>query len=175
MSHARIEEVSDSDPSEGDISDVSDDFDDREILRARPSAVPKPQAPSPINHAHIPSSAKPQVHTAPDGTQFHHAEDQSKYANFQCIYPIYFDVKRSRNEGRMVGKELAVENPLAREIVNACGRLNLETLFEPTKLHPKDWANPGRVKVKLRGGRNGQIKNSTSPRIACLNILGCKC
>ncbi|KAH7419548.1 signal recognition particle, SRP19 subunit [Cadophora sp. MPI-SDFR-AT-0126] len=155
MSHARIEEVSDSDPSEGDISDVSDDFDEREILRARPSAVPKPQvAPSLINPSNIPSAAGPRTHTAPDGTQFVQAEDQSKYASFECLYPVYFDVSRSRREGRMVGKELAVENPLAREIVNACGRLGLETLFEPTKIHPKDWSNPGRVKIKLKGGRN---------------------
>ncbi len=63
----------------------------------------------------------------------------------------------------MVGKELAVENPLAREIVNACGRLGLETLFEPTKIHPRDWANPGRVKIKLKGGRNSNIKNSVLP------------
>ncbi|KAK0125699.1 signal recognition particle subunit [Cadophora gregata] len=160
MSHARIEEVSDSDPSEGDISDVSDDFDEREILRARPSAVPKPQvAPSLINPSNIPSSAGPRTHTAPDGTQFVQAEDQSKYASFECLYPVYFDVSRSRREGRMVGKELAVENPLAREIVNACGRLGLETLFEPTKIHPKDWSNPGRVKIKLKGGRNSSIKN----------------
>jgi len=162
MSHARIEEVSDSDPSEGDISDVSDDFDEREIIRARPSAVPKPQvAPSLINPSNIPSSAGPRTHTAPDGTQFVQAEDQSKYASFECLYPVYFDVSRSRREGRMVGKELAVENPLAREIVNACGRLGLETLFEPTKIHPKDWSNPGRVKIKLKGGRNTSIKNST--------------
>lgn len=162
MSHARIEEVSDSDPSEGDISDVSDDFDEREILRARPSAVPKPQvAPSLINPSNIPS-ASPRTQTAPDGTQFVQADDQSKYASFECLYPVYFDVSRSRREGRMVGKELAVENPLAREIVNACGRLGLETLFEPTKIHPKDWSNPGRVKIKLKGGRNTSIKNSTS-------------
>jgi signal recognition particle subunit SEC65 len=53
-----------------------------------------------------------------------------------------------------------VENPLAREIVAACGRLRLETLFEPSKIHPKDWANPGRVKVRLKGGNNPTIKNS---------------
>ncbi|KAI6709585.1 hypothetical protein JHW43_007909 [Diplocarpon mali] len=87
------------------------------------------------------------------------AEDQSKYASFECIYPVYFDASRSRKQGRMVGKELAVVSPLAREIVNACGRLGLETLFEPMKIHPKDWANPGRVKIKLKGGRNRNIKN----------------
>lgn len=60
----------------------------------------------------------------------------------------------------MVGKELAVENPHAREIANACSRLGLETVFEPSKSHPKDWANPGRVKIKLKGGQNKNIKNS---------------
>ncbi|KAK2629225.1 hypothetical protein QTJ16_000045 [Diplocarpon rosae] len=151
MAHARIEEVSDSDPSEGDISDISDsDLDEREILRARPSAAPKPQvSPSPANAPPI----------TPGGGQFMQTEDQSKYASFECIYPVYFDASRSRKQGRMVGKELAVVSPLAREIVNACGRLGLDTLFEPMKIHPKDWANPGRVKVKLKGGRNRNIKN----------------
>ncbi|EKD19539.1 uncharacterized protein L3040_002582 [Drepanopeziza brunnea f. sp. 'multigermtubi'] len=160
MSHARIEEASDSDPSEGDISDISDsdDLDEREILRARPSAPSKP-APSSSSSNKPPPSAAPKVQTAPDGTRFMQAEDQSKYAAFQCVYPVYFDASRSRKEGRMVGKELAVANPLAREIVNACSRLGLETLFEPTKIHPKDWANPGRVKIKLKGGRNGRVKN----------------
>ena len=49
---------------------------------------------------------------------------------------------------------------MAREIVAACGRLGLETLFEPAKCHPKDWANPGRVKIKLKGGNAGGVKNS---------------
>ena len=163
MSRARIEEVSDSDPSEGDISDVSDDFDERDILKARPSQVPTAQpsssqpkpAGSLINPSNIPSSGITQ-----DGTRFQQTQDESKYKDFQCIYPIYFDKSRSRKEGRRVGVENAVENPMAREIINACSRLRLETLFEPAKCHPKDWANPGRVKIKLKGGANSSIKNS---------------
>ena len=49
-----------------------------------------------------------------------------------------------------MSKELAVPNPLAREIINACRDLRLQTLFEPEKMHPKDWANPGRIKVQLK-------------------------
>lgn len=163
MSHARIEEVSDSDldsdPSEGDISDVGSDFDEREIIKQRsaprPSQVPPPTSsnPSLIRPSQVPSS---------EG-QFASAADDSKYKDFQCIYPVYFDKNRSRKEGRRVGLEGAVENPMAREIVNACGRLGLNTLFEPSRLHPKDWANPGRVKVKLKGGMQKgpiRIKNS---------------
>jgi signal recognition particle subunit SRP19 len=166
MSHARIEEVSDSDPSEGDISDVDEDFDEREILKARPSQVPPPQrtpqsAASLIDPSKIPSSFQPPPGAS--GPSFQQAEDDSKYKDFQCIYPVYFDKNRSRKEGRRVGIEQAVENPMAREIVNACGRLRLETLFEPAKMHPKDWANPGRVKIRLKGGNNSTIKNSISP------------
>lgn len=172
MSHARIEEVSDSDPSEGDISDVeSEEFDEREILKARPSQAAK----SITNPSAIPSTTNSPAPNftggAPGGTQFHDAGDDSKYKDFQCIYPVYFDKNRSRKEGRRVGVELAVENPLASEIANACGRLRLESLFEPAKTHPKDWANPGRVKIKLKGGRNSSIKNSMFSHFYLCNAL----
>ena len=158
MSHARIEEVSDSDPEEGNISDISEDFDEREILKAR-------QAPSASSSFINPSSIPSNSHSSQQPpSQFQQAQDDSAYKDFQCLYPVYFDVNRSRAEGRRVGKELAVENPMAREVVNACARLGLDTLFEPSKIHPKDWANPGRVKVKLKGGANKGIKNS---ELAC--------
>lgn len=58
---------------------------------------------------------------------------------------------------------MAVENPLAREIVEACNLMGLKTVFEPGKMHPRDWANPGRVRVELKvEGKavNPRIKNS---------------
>jgi signal recognition particle subunit SRP19 len=179
MSHARIEEVSDSDleasdPSEGGIDEF---FDEREILKARttgprPSEATPPKAsPSLINPSNIPSSSNsPQITTASDGTQFHTTADDSKYKDFQCVYPVYFDKSRSRKEGRRVGVEQAVENPMAREIVAACGRLGLDTLFEPAKCHPKNWANPGRVKIKLKGASKnvGGVKNSLSSYLLSL-------
>ncbi len=163
MSHAQIEEVSDSDsdPAEGDISNL-DDFDEREILKARPSQVQAPTL-KPSSHLIDPSTIPAQRQgavTGNDGTQFQTTQDDSKYKNFQCLYPVYFDKNRSRAQGRRVGTEDAVENPLAREIVAACGRLRLETLFEPAKLHPKDWSNPGRIKVKLKGSNNPLVNNS---------------
>jgi signal recognition particle subunit SRP19 len=165
MSHARIEEVSDSDsdPSEGRLSDLDDDFDEREIMKARapPTTRPPPQTPLPAKGNLIDPSNIPSIIPGGDGTQFQPTTDDSKYKDFQCIYPIYFDKNRSRAEGRRVGLENAVENPMAREIVNACGRLRLETLFEPAKLHPKDWANPGRVKVNVKNSSNPAVKSST--------------
>jgi signal recognition particle subunit SRP19 len=180
MSHARIEEVSDSDsdPSEGNISDLEDDFDERDILKARPSHVTpnlNQAQKSTAQHLIDPSAIPVQrasTFIAPDGTKFQTATDESKYKNFQCLYPVYFDKTRSRAEGRRVGRENAVENPLAREIVAACGRLRLETLFEPAKLHPKDWANPGRVKVKIVGANNPLVNNSQSTHHVMFFLAG---
>lgn len=63
-----------------------------------------------------------------------------------------------------MGAELAVENPLAREIVDAVQLLGLKTVFEPGKIHPRDWSNPGRVRVLVKeaGRGKGVVKNSES-------------
>ncbi|EMC92219.1 hypothetical protein BAUCODRAFT_78358 [Baudoinia panamericana UAMH 10762] len=87
-----------------------------------------------------------------------------KSKNFQCLYPVYFDSARSREEGRRVRKDDAVSNPLAREIADACSHVGqtlgvpLQIVFEPHKGHPKDWANPGRVRVEVK--RDGRSLNS---------------
>lgn len=174
MAHPRIEEVEDSDvemsdPSEGDI----DDFDETDILRSRsdkPASnsnsnsnskqqqLPiRQQAANPhlLNPSHIPSvSSGPPTGAGGGGGDYSipttTSANAKAYAHFQCLYPVYFDANRTRAEGRRVSRDLAVANPLARELVNACRDLRLQTLFEPEKMHPKDWANPGRVKVNLK-------------------------
>ena len=154
MSHPRVEEVSDSDdnnasdPSEGDI----DDFADSDIIRRRdpdPSATPASQQPS-FDPFNAQATAAAAIAARDAQSTLPAAADRSAYAGFQCLYPVYFDANRSRAEGRRVSSKLAVKNPLAREIANACSRLRLPTLFEPEKTHPKDWSNPGRVRVGLK-------------------------
>ncbi|KAK4237663.1 signal recognition particle SEC65 subunit [Achaetomium macrosporum] len=152
MSHPRVEEVSDSDvdmsdPSEGDI----DDFVESDIMRrVNDSKKPQPQRqqqpppsrpPPPMSQG---SAAFPQI-------QMRTTTDEKAYKSYQCLYPVYFDATRTRAEGRRVPRSLAVANPLAIDIVQACAQLRLQTVLEAGKLHPKDWANPGRVKVNLRG------------------------
>lgn len=146
MSHPRIEEVSDSDISDPEEVDL-DDFDDTDIMRrvepSKPAAAPAQQA-SPRAPPPAAAAAAAAANLPPQAT------DRAAYANYQCIYPVYFDASRSRSEGRRVPSSLAVKNPLAREIATACSRLRLPTVLEPDKTHPKDWANPGRVKVGLK-------------------------
>lgn len=129
----RIEEVSESDsePSEMDIDDV----------------------PALINASNIPSTssaAVPSQLLQPQSPAIKTSTDRDKSKHYQCLYPIYFDKSRTRSEGRRVGQELAVENPLAREMADAAANLGLRTVFEPDKTHPKNWENPGRVRVLLK-------------------------
>lgn len=158
MSHARVEEVSDSDLEGSDPSEVDiDDFAETDIIRR---VDPKSATPAQSN---VPSAASTRPQPAAGGPtrgslsgaaqqqqdNFHTTSDAKQYADYHCLYPVYFDASRTRAEGRRVAAHLAVQNPLAREIVNACAALRIPTLFEPAKTHPKDWANPGRVKVRI--------------------------
>lgn len=70
--------------------------------------------------------------------------------SLQVLYPAYFDANRSHKEGRRVPESLAVVNPLAQTIADACVSLHLKCVFEPDKTHPQDYGNPGRVRVALK-------------------------
>lgn len=139
-----VEEVSDSDPEEMDPGD----FDPRNII-------------SPVD---IPSSIAPQTQPTAPPPRPQVSQGRSIPRNYQCLYPVYFDKSRARTEGRRVNRKLAVENPLAKDILDAVQVMGLQAGFEPDKLHPKDWANPGRVRVLLRSedGKllNQSVKNS---------------
>jgi signal recognition particle subunit SRP19 len=134
MAHPRIEEISDSD-SDPDIMDPSTLA--RSALRPQPSnssshPPPRPaastSAAAAASSAGLPASAK----------------------SWHLLYPLYFDAAASRAGGRRVSAGLAVACPLAHSIADAIARMGLASVFEPGKTHPRDWANPGRVRVQLR-------------------------
>ncbi|RPA78663.1 signal recognition particle, SRP19 subunit [Ascobolus immersus RN42] len=153
---ARIEEIDD-DPDEFDISE----YDTRPGMPwpAQSQSLMNPtDIPSTTYTRPTPSSAAPQqqqqripqMQPPTPQTKFISEDDAADYKNFQSIYPLYWDKNRTVSQGRRVPLEYAVENPLATELISACNSLGLKSLFEPTKTHPKDWANPGRVKVELK-------------------------
>ena len=66
--------------------------------------------------------------------------------------------------GRRVSKSLASENPLAFNMLKAARTVlghSIKIAFEPDKTHPKDWANPGRVKVELFDVESGNALHSS--------------
>ncbi|BGP00227.1 signal recognition particle subunit SRP19 [Rhodotorula toruloides] len=86
------------------------------------------------------------------------------WTRWDTLYPLYIDAKRPQQDGgRRVNAKLALQWPLAEQMAKACRALGFEAVFEPSKTHPKDWENPGRVKVHLKSEdgkpRNPAIKN----------------
>ncbi|KZO92034.1 signal recognition particle, SRP19 subunit [Calocera viscosa TUFC12733] len=74
------------------------------------------------------------------------------------LYPIYIDAKRPlhKNE-RRVPRLASVWWPLSSDMGEACARMGFNTLHDQEKRHPKDWENPGRVKVQFK--RDGRLVN----------------
>jgi len=65
------------------------------------------------------------------------------------LYPAYFDLGRSRHEGRRVAKRWAVESPTAQEVASAAKALGLEPQLEDDKAFPSTpWRKDGRVLVR---------------------------
>ncbi|KAH7910691.1 signal recognition particle, SRP19 subunit, partial [Hygrophoropsis aurantiaca] len=76
-----------------------------------------------------------------------------------CIYPIYIDAKRPYGTGeRRIAREKSLWWPLSKDIADATSRLGLGTLHEVQKAHPRDWENPGRVRVQWK--KDGKLMNS---------------
>lgn len=65
------------------------------------------------------------------------------------LYPAYFDLGRSRDQGRRVAKRWAVESPTVQEIVTAAKALGLQPQVEEEKAFPSTpWRKEGRVLVR---------------------------
>jgi len=129
------------------LQEIDDDDDDAEISSddepdepaPGPASQFRPQAPS----------VKPPINTVTDITP---------YKKWTCIYPIYIDAKRPYATGeRRLARQLSVWWPLSKDIADATNRLGLGTLHEVNKSHPRDWENPGRVRVQWK--KDGKLVN----------------
>ncbi|KAI4293788.1 signal recognition particle, SRP19 subunit [Schizophyllum commune Tattone D] len=94
-----------------------------------------------------PRAAFPTESTLPSNV----VTDITPYKSWTCIYPIYIDAKRPYGTGqRRIARQKGVWWPLSKDIAEATNRLGLRTLMEPQKSHPRDWENPGRVRVQWK-------------------------
>lgn len=81
--------------------------------------------------------------------------------DWKVIYPCYFDKRRSLKEGRRVPADMAVNDPLAITLAEACESLGYQVSVELVKGHPQDWANLGRIRVNTK-----DPKRTLYPKIA---------
>lgn len=187
MANPRIEEVEDSSDDDANLNvDDPDEMDLDAFDFARPQGTLGQTALTP-SHLPAASQAIPSTPSQPQPPPQMSAAERERLANehrekskhYQCIYPVYFDASRSRDAGRRVKKEEAVANPLAREIVEALHHIGntlgvpLQIVFEPAKCHPKDWANPGRVKVLVK--QDGTAVNKKIGNSMCFRRTWVEC
>jgi len=82
--------------------------------------------------------------------------------DFYIIWPVYFDRKKTRREGRKLPSRLTVETPTIQEIFQAAKKLGLNPVIEEDKAHPSAWFEyKGRLlirKVEWKGNKNSLLK-----------------
>ncbi|KAJ3714641.1 signal recognition particle, SRP19 subunit [Lentinula guzmanii] len=115
------------------------------------------------SHRAGPASPSSQPQFRPDGASQlpkNTVTDITPYKSWTCIYPIYIDAKRPYGTGqRRVERAKSIWWPLSKDIAEATNRLGLGTLHEVSKAHPRDWENPGRVRVQWK--KEGRLMNPT--------------
>ncbi|CAG5111926.1 Oidioi.mRNA.OKI2018_I69.chr2.g6197.t1.cds [Oikopleura dioica] len=125
------------------MSDCSDPED--EIIENTSDSCGHSHAPG-HGHSHVHRPARPQV---PEGAK-----------NWPAIYPIYLNKFRTREQGRRIAKEEAVENPTFYEIKEILEHEGFKVFVE-NKVHPREpdrffplgpppMGNPHRGRVKFQ-------------------------
>jgi signal recognition particle subunit SRP19 len=74
------------------------------------------------------------------------------------IWPAYFDVARSREDGRRVPRSIAVASPKIAEVKEAAEKLSLTFEVFPDAGYPKSsWLKTGMVLVEKKGSKNQTV------------------
>jgi signal recognition particle subunit SRP19 len=75
------------------------------------------------------------------------------------VWPAYFDVARSREDGRRVPKSIGVASPKIVEVKEAAEKLSLACEVFPDAGYPKaSWLKTGMVLVEKKGSKNQTIR-----------------
>lgn len=87
----------------------------------------------------------------------------SRDAGKRVVWPYYFDKNLTREQGRRVAKDIAVEDPRPGAIANAARTLGLHPEIEENAKPPREWhTRKGRVVID----KTGDSKESVLQQIA---------
>ena len=77
---------------------------------------------------------------------------------FHIYWPQYFDLKRSRSNGRRLPKKYAVDKVSLELIGKAARRLGYTAEIEQDYRYPKTWwDDPGRVLIDTKGKKKSKV------------------
>lgn len=75
------------------------------------------------------------------------------------FYPVYFDISKTRAEGRRVPRAVAVERPTLDRLAAAAKALGLAAEVESGASHSRaPWAGGGRVAVQKQGSKEAVMR-----------------
>ena len=75
------------------------------------------------------------------------------------LWAVYFDVNKSRTDGRRVPKNLAVSSPKIEELQRAAKRLDLQPEIVPDAAHPSfPWLKTGLIVVPKTESKDKTVK-----------------
>jgi len=81
---------------------------------------------------------------------------------FVCIYPAYINAKKTRAQGRRVGKSKAIDNPTVNEIRDILENAGLKIVIEPNRLYSREESREpqqrGRIRVQLKNADESLVK-----------------
>jgi signal recognition particle subunit SRP19 len=77
---------------------------------------------------------------------------------FLIFWPQYFDVKRSRGNGRRLPKNLAIDKVVLKEIADAAKILGYSVEIEENLKYSRTWWNEsGRVLIDTKGKKKSKV------------------
>lgn len=87
------------------------------------------------------------------------------------IWPIYFDISKTRKKGRRVPKNLAVQSPRIAEIKEAVDKLGLKNELNLEAHFPKmPWAKSGMLLVEKKEPKEKIIQKIAKQLIKIKNM-----
>ena len=75
------------------------------------------------------------------------------------LWPVYFDKRRSRGDGRRVAKDIAVPNASIEEIMKAAKKIGLNPQKEDKAYPGRWWKKEGRVIVDKIGKKTKILRD----------------
>ena len=82
------------------------------------------------------------------------------------LWPAYFDLRKSRDQGRRVSKKMAVENPEAAEIHKIAKKLGFKSQLKNDKSYPASWWEGGGCVLVEKGQKKTEIINLIATELA---------
>jgi len=77
---------------------------------------------------------------------------------FHIYWPQYFDIKRSRGDGRRLPKKFATDKVSVELIAKAARRLGYKTEIEENYQYPRTWWDkPGRILIDTKGKKKSKV------------------